>query len=378
MRRRIIVAALVAVVGFAGCSSVQVVRIGHVAPLSGPMANFGNDNQRGAQLAIEELNANAPLIAGKSVRFELESEDDQADPRTAVAVARRLVDEKVVAVVGHLNSGTSIPASRVYSAAGVPTITPSATNPRLTQQGLSQTFRLVADDRALGMALGRYAVQTLGGKRVVVIDDRTAYGQIVADALEAGARGAGAAIVDREFANDRMTDFGSIVTSLAAHDPDMIFYGGMNGQAGQLMREMQSRGIRALLVGGDGVCSDNLAELAGGSLPDNQVWCAVADDAEQTSTPEGEQFKRRFTERFKVEPVRYSPYTYDAVRLFAKAMAEAGSTDPRVFTPILAKTTGWHGITGQVTFDAKGDLVDGPITVFTYRGDMRTKAGIAR
>jgi branched-chain amino acid transport system substrate-binding protein len=372
------VATLVALVGLAGCSSVQVVRIGHAAPLTGQLAQLGNDNQRGAQLAIEELNAKGVRVAGQSVRFELVNENDLADGRTASATAQRLVNAKVVAVVGHLNSGTSIPASHVYSQAGIPTITPSATNPRLTRQGLSQTFRLVTDDLALGTALGRYSVKTLGAKRVAVVDDRTAYGQGVADAFEAGAREAGAVVVDREFANDRMTDFSRVVTALAAHDPDMVFFGGMDAQAGPLLREMQRQGIRARLMGGDGICSTSLAKLAGGSLPDNRIWCGESGDAELTLTPEGEHFKRRFAERFNTEPILYSPYTYDAVQLFAKAMVDAGSTDPRVFTPVLAKTTGWQGITGLVSFDAKGDLVDGPVTVFSYRGNLRTKSDIAR
>lgn len=378
MRKGMMIATLVALVGLAGCSSVQVVRIGHAAPLSGPLGNLGNDNLRGAQLAIEELNAKAPRIAGQPVRFELVSENDQADPRTAVAAAQRLVNAKVVAVVGHLNSGMSIPASRIYSQAGIPTITPSATNPRLTRQGLSQTFRLVADDLVLGTVLGRYAVTTLGAKRVAVVDDRTAYGQGVADAFESAARNAGAAVVERQFANDRMTDFSRIVAALAPRDADVVFYGGMDGQAGALLREMQRQGVRALLIGGDGICSANLAKFAGGALPDDRVWCAESGDAELIRTPEGEQFKRRFVEHFNVQPVLYSPYTYDAVQLFAKAMVDADSTDPHVFTPLLAKTNGWRGVTGLVSFDVKGDLVDGPVTVFTYRGNARTKTGIAR
>ena len=165
---------------------------------------------------------------------------------------------------------------------------------------------------------------------------------------------------------------------VAAHDPDTVFFGGLDAQAGPLLREMQRQGIRARLMGGDGICSGSLAQLAGGSLPDNLVWCGESGDAELTLTPDGEQFKRRFAERFYTKPILYSPYTYDAVQLFAKAMADAGSTDPRVFTPVLAKTTGWQGITGPVSFDARGDLVDGPVTVFTYRDNLRTKAGIAR
>lgn len=383
MRLGVIATVQVVLLGFAGCSSTQlasteVVRIGHAAPLTGQLANLGNDNQRGAQLAVEELNAKGVRIAGQPVRFELVSENDLADGRTAAATAQRLVNAKVVAVVGHLNSGTSIPASQVYSKAGIPTITPSATNPKLTRQGLPQTFRLVADDIVLGTVLGRYSVKTLGAKRVALVDDRTAYGQGVADAFEAGVRDAGAAIVGREFANSRTADFSRIVTAVAAHDPDVVFFGGMDDQAGALLQEMLRQGVRARLVGADGMCMRELPRHAGGSLPDDRVWCGEAGSPELSLTPEGEHFKRRFVERFGTSPVLYSPYTYDAVQLFAKAMIDAGSTDPRVFTPVLAKAAAWQGITGPVSFDAKGDLVDAPVLVFTYRGNLRSKFDITR
>lgn len=376
MRQGMLASALVALVGVVGCSSTQVIRIGHVAPLTGGIAHLGKDNQRGAQLAIEELNAKGVQIAGQVVKFELVTEDDQADGRTATAVAERLVGAKVAAVVGHLNSGTSIPASRVYSRAGIPTITPSATNPKLTRQGLSQTFRLIVDDIALGQVLGRYSVKSLGAKRVAVVDDRTAYGQGVADAFESGARGAGAVVVERQFANNRMTDFSHLVSTLALTDPDLVFFGGMDDQAGALLSEMQRQGMRAQLVGGDGICTAELPKLAGGLISDDQVWCAEPGDTTGVSTPQAQQFQRRFEERFGTKPILFAPYTYDAVRLFAKAMVDAGSADPRIFVPVLAKTADWQGVTGSVSFDAKGDVMGGPVTVFTYRGNMRAEAGI--
>lgn len=378
MRQGMLGAVLAALVGLVGCSSTQVVRIGHVAPMTGGLAHLGADNQRGAQLAIDELNAKGVQIAGKPVKFELVSENDLADARAGVAAAERLVGAKVVAVVGHLNSGTSIPASRVYSLAGIPTITPSATNPKLTRQGLSQTFRIIADDIALGGVLGRYSVKSLGARRVAIVDDRTAYGQGVAEAFESGASGAGAVVVDHQFASNRMTDFSAIVSELAPRNPDLVFFGGMDTQAAALVREMQRQGMRAHVMGGDGICTGDLARLAGGSLPDDRVWCGESGETVLVSTPEAQQFERRFAERFNGRPLLYAPYTYDAVRLFAKAMEDAGSTDPRVFTPVLAKISNWQGVTGPITFDGKGDVVDGSVTVFTYRGNLRAKAGVTR
>src|ERR1041384_8303150 len=170
-------------VAFAGSAMAEdlVVKIGHVGPTSGPIAHLGKDNENGARMAIDELNAKGVTIGGKKAKFELLAEDDAGDPKQGTAAAQKLVDSKVNGVIGHLNSGTSIPASKVYSDAGIPQISPSATNPKFTRQGFKTTFRVVADDVHLGGTLGRYAVKELKGKSIVTIDDRTPYGQGVAE-----------------------------------------------------------------------------------------------------------------------------------------------------------------------------------------------------
>ncbi|MFN3612254.1 branched-chain amino acid ABC transporter substrate-binding protein, partial [Tepidimonas sp.] len=193
-----------------------VVKIGHVGPTSGPAAHLGKDNENGARMAIDELNAAGIQIEGKPVKFELLAEDDAADPKQGTAAAQKLVDAKVNGVIGHLNSGTTIPASQLYNAAGIPQISPSATNPKYTRQGFNNVFRLVADDTHLGGTLGKYAIEKLGAKKVAVIDDRTAYGQGVADEFEKGVKAAGGEVVDREFTNDKATDFNAILTKIKA------------------------------------------------------------------------------------------------------------------------------------------------------------------
>src|SRR3954467_15316111 len=203
---------------FAGSVSAQeqVVKIGHVGPISGAIAHLGKDNENGARMAIDELNAKGVTIGGKKARFELLSEDDGADPKQGTAVAQKLVDAKVNGVIGHLNSGTTIPASKIYNEAGIPQISPSATNPKYTQQGFNTAFRVVANDGQLGGTLGRYAVQINKAKKVAVIDDRTAYGQGVAEEFIKGAKGkaAGVEIVAQEFTNDKATDFNAILTKI--------------------------------------------------------------------------------------------------------------------------------------------------------------------
>ena len=171
------------------------VKIGHVGPTSGAIAHLGKDNENGARMAIDELNAKGVMIGGKKAKFELLAEDDAADPKQGTAAAQKLVDSKVNGVIGHLNSGTTIPASKIYSDAGIPQISPSATNPKYTRQGYKTTFRVVADDTQLGGTLGKYAVGTMGAKTVAVIDDRTAYGQGVAEEFEKGVEAAGGKVV---------------------------------------------------------------------------------------------------------------------------------------------------------------------------------------
>ena len=260
----------------AGTSYAQelVVKIGHVAPTSGAIAHLGKDNENGARMAIEELNAKGITLGGKKVKLELIAEDDAADPKQGTAAAQKLVDQKVNGVIGHLNSGTSIPASTIYSNAGIPQISPSATNPKFTRQGLKTTFRVVADDVHLGGTLGKYAVKDLKGKSIAIVDDRTAYGQGVADEFEKAVKAAGGKIAGREFTTDKSTDFMAILTTLKGKKPDVVFFGGMDAVAGPMLKQMKSLGITAKFMGGDGICTSELAKLAGDAMADGQVVCA--------------------------------------------------------------------------------------------------------
>ena len=312
----------------AGSSFAQdVVKIGHVGPTSGQIAHLGKDNEMGARMAIDELNAKGVKIGGKAVKFELLAEDDGADPKQGTAAAQKLVDAKVNGVIGHLNSGTSIPASKIYSDAGIPQISPSATNPKYTRQGYKTTFRVVADDVHLGGTLGRYAVKELKGKSIAVIDDRTAYGQGVADEFEKGVKGAGGSTVGREFTTDKATDFTAILTSLKAKKPDIVFFGGMDAVAGPMMRQMKQLGIEAKFVGGDGICSSELPKLAAGTMADGQVVCAEAGGVEGQAKKSMDDFRVAFKKKFNVDVQVYAPYVYDSVNVMVDAMVKAGSAD---------------------------------------------------
>ena len=368
-----------ALLAAAGSASAQeVVKIGHVGPTSGGIAHLGKDNENGARMAIDDLNAKGVTIGGKKVKFELLAEDDGGDPKQGTAAAQKLVDSKVAGVVGHLNSGTSIPASKIYSDAGIPQISPSATNPKYTRQGFKTTFRLVADDVHLGGTLGKYAVTQLKGKSIAVIDDRTAYGQGVADEFEKGVKAAGGKTVAREFTNDKATDFTAILTNLKAKKPDIVFFGGMDAVAGPMIRQMKQLGIKAKFMGGDGICSGELPKLSGGAMEDSQVVCAEAGGVEGEQKKGMDEFKARFKTKFNADVQIYAPYVYDSVNVLVAAMEKAGSSDPVKYLPVLAKTTGYKGVTGTITFDEKGDIKNGALTMFTYKGGNREQIAVVR
>ena len=373
-------AVAVAVVSLAGCNkkaSEDVVTIGHVAPITGSSAHLGKDNELGAQLAIEELNAKGVTIGGKKVKLELMNEDDASDPKQGTAAAQKLVDAKVKGVIGHLNSGTTIPASKIYSEAGIPQISPSATNPRYTRQGFKTAFRVVADDAQLGGTLGRYAVNTLKGKTVAVIDDRTAYGQGVAEEFLKSVEASGGKVLSRQFTNDKATDFSAILTAIKATNPDVIFFGGMDSVGGPMLRQMKQLGMQNKFMGGDGLCTADLPKFSGDSIADSQVVCAEAGGVEGEQKAGMDAFRSKFQAKFNTEVKLYSPYVYDAVNVMVAAMVKADSTDPAKYLPELAKID-YKGVTGTITFDEKGDIKNGALTLYTYKAGKREQLAVVR
>ena len=355
-------------VGNAGAQTV--VKIGHVAPLTGSIAHLGKDNEAGAKLAIEDLNAKKIKIGGKEITFELVSEDDAADPKQGTAAAQKLVDAKVSGVIGHLNSGTTIPASKLYNDAGIAQISPSATNPKYTTQGFKTAFRVVAHDGQLGGTLGKLAVKEVKAKSIAIIDDRTAYGQGVADEFAKAVKAAGGKVVGREYTNDKATDFNAVLTKLKGAKPDLVFFGGMDAVAGPMLRQMKQLGIQAKFMGGDGICTAELAKLAGDSMGDGQVICAEAGGVTPDKVKDMEAFKTRFKAKFNADVQIYAPYVYDATMVMVSAMQKANSTDPKKYLPELAKAN-YNGVTGKIVFDPKGDIKDGALTLYTYKAGAR-------
>jgi branched-chain amino acid transport system substrate-binding protein len=377
MNRSLLTIAILSALASAPAAAQTVVKIGHVAPLTGAIAHLGKDNENGAKLAIEELNAKKIKIGGKEVSFELLSEDDAADPKQGTAAAQKLVDAKVAGVIGHLNSGTTIPASRLYKDAGIPQISPSATNPKYTQQGFATAFRVVAHDGQLGGTLGRFAVKETRATSIAIIDDRTAYGQGVADEFEKAVKAAGGKIVGREYTNDKATDFNAVLTKLKGAKPDLVFFGGMDAVAGPMLRQMKQLGLNAKFMGGDGICTGELAKLAGDAMGDGQVVCAEAGGVTADKAKAMDDFKAKFKTKFNADVQIYAPYVYDATMVMVAAMQKANSTDPKKYLPELAKIS-HDGVTGKISFDPKGDIKNGALTLYTYKAGKREQMRVVQ
>ncbi|MBX3587587.1 MAG: branched-chain amino acid ABC transporter substrate-binding protein [Ramlibacter sp.] len=371
MKLKLSVAAVITAV--AGMASAQdmVVKIGHVAPISGAQAHYGKDNENGVRMAIEDLNAQGVMIGGKKAKFEIVAEDDAADPKQGTAAAQKLCDAKVAGVVGHLNSGTTIPASKVYNDCGIPHITGAATNPNLTKPGYNTTYRIIANDNALGAGLAFYAADALKLKKVAIIDDRTAYGQGVAEVFKKTAQSKGMQIVDEQFTTDKATDFMAILTAIKAKAPDAIFYGGMDPQAGPMLRQMEQLGLsKVKFFGGDGICTSEIAKLAAGAKTLENVVCAEGG-ASLAKMPGGTAWKARYDAKYPGQFQVYSPYTYDATFVLVDAMKRAGSTDPKVYIPKL-KETNFKGVTTTIQFEPNGELKNPAITLYVYKDGKKS------
>lgn len=352
----------------AAAHAEQIVKIGSVEPLTGGAAHLGKDNENGARLAVEEINANGLMIGGQKITLQLDAQDDAADPRTATQVAQKLVDDKVIAVIGHLNSGTSIPASKIYSDAGITQISPSSTNPVYTQQGFKTTFRVVATDAQQGPALANYAKKLGNIHRVAIVDDSTAYGQGLANQFETRAKALGLIVVSHDATSDKAIDFRSVLTKIKGENPDAIMYGGTDAAGGPLAKQAKQLGLRARILAGDGVCTESLENLAGDAT--DNVVCSQAGAAMETM-PGGDAFQTKYKKRFG-QVVEYdAPFAYDAVYIVVDAMKRANSTDPAKVLATMPATD-HRGVIGETVFDSRGDLAHGVISLYTYKAGKKT------
>jgi branched-chain amino acid transport system substrate-binding protein len=347
-----------------------VVRIAHAGPVSGPIAILGKDEENGVRMALDDLNAKGLEIGGRKLRWKLEAGDVGGDPGQAVALARRLCDKKVAAVVGHLQSGTTLPATPIYHDCGIAMVTPAASNPAITQSGYDTTYRVIADDRAMVDALVAHAVGKLGVRRAAIIDDRSAYGQGIVALFEAAAREQGIEIVDKQYTSDKATDFVPILTAIKGRKPDAIFFGGLDAQAGPMLKQMAQLAMdRLRFLGGDGQCTLRLPELAGNAPTLRNVTCSVGGSPLERM-PGGMAWKQRYDQRFPDQYQVFSPYAYDATMVLAQAMVRADSIRPDAYIPYLRQTR-HEGVTAAISFTPQGELQAPAVTLFHYEQGAR-------
>jgi len=375
-------AALAAGLALAACSRSEVptapaapagvtVAIGVAGPLTGGIAHQGKDDENGVALAIAQANAKKLVIGGKPVTFRMQSEDDQGDPKLGTLVAQKLVDAKVAAVIGHLNSGVTIPASEIYARAGIPVISGSATNPALTERGLKGVFRTVGRDDQQGPAIAAYIAGELKGARAAIVDDKTAYGEGLAVEVERALKAGGVQIVARERTTDKDTDFKAVLTKIKAKNPDVIFHGGMDATGGLMLKQARELGIKAHFAFGDGACTDEMAGLAGPA--GEGLACSQAGLPAAAAS-------REFLDAFnaKYGPTKlYAPFYYDATNVVIEAMRKADSVDPAKFTPEIYRIS-HPGATGKIEFDAKGDRKNAEMTIFRMKAKEIVPVAIYR
>lgn len=361
----------------ASVPGTRLVRLGHVGPMTGAISQLGRDNENGAKMAIDDLNSLNLVIGGQVTKFELITENDGADPRMAVSAAQRLVSMRVNGVVGHLNSGTSIAASEVYFRAGIPQISPSATNPQFTRQGYNTTFRMVAHDEALAGLIAKVMTQEQGARRIAVIDDSTMYGAGIAYAFRQAAEARGASIVNVQSISNKASSFNAEVTAIKNSNPDLVFFGGMDSQAGPLLQQLAAQGVNIKFAGSDGICTTDLPRLANNTIRNDQVFCAEAGGVEAARTATLKNFRRAYKDRFGTDIQIYAPYVYDAFYALAGAMLRANSVEPAKYLGHI-KNVNFNGLTGQLSFDENGDIQQPALTLYTYRNGKRDMHHVAR
>ena len=324
--------------------------IGVAGPHTGPSASFGEQYWRGASQAAEDINA-AGGINGEKIK--LVKADDSCEPKQAVAVANRLVDQdKAVAVVGHFCSSSTIPASEVYDEAGVIVMTPGSTNPVVTERGMKEVFRMCGRDDQQGVVAADYMVDTLKAKKIAIIHDKDTYGQGLADAAKAELASKGVTPVLYEGLTRGEKDFNALVTKIRASGAEVVYFGGLHPEAGPLVRQMREQGLTATFISGDGIFTEELVTTAGGPQYTNGVMMTFGADPRKAEAGKAVVEKLRAS---GFEPEGYTLYSYAVVQAFAQAFNAVGSTDS-------AKASEWlkshpvETVMGAKEWDAKGDL----------------------
>lgn len=334
-----------------------VIRIGAAGPMTGDQSKMGVDLRNSVELAVAEWNEKGGVLGKKIV---LLSGDDQADPKQAVSIANKFINQKAVALVGHWNSSCSIPASKYYHDANIVMISPATTNPRLTLQGFKKVFRVCGTDDQQGGTAADFVLKTIKPKKVAIIHDKTAYGQGLADYFKK-ALGDKAQVVYYEGIIQRDPDYRAVLTTMKEKKPELYFFGGIYPEAGRLVRQAKELGMNIPMLTGDGVYDPTFINIAGKSAEGTYVTFGK----EPTGLPSAKSFMDNYKARYG-DPGPYSIHAYDAANIILTAIAETRTTDGAKVAEYISKTV-FHGAFGDISFDKNGDVTKAPYVIWRVR-----------
>jgi branched-chain amino acid transport system substrate-binding protein len=335
----------------------NVIRIGAAGPMTGDQSKMGVDLRNAAELAVSEWNEKGGALGKK---IALLAGDDQADPKQAVSIANKFVNQKAAAIVGHWNSSCSIPASKYYNDANIVMISPATTNPRLTQQGFKRVFRVCGTDDQQGRVAAEFVLRALRPKRVAIIHDKTAYGQGLADYFQK-ALGDKVQVVYYGGVIQRDPDYKAVLTTIKDNKPELYFFGGIYPEAGRLVRQATEIGLSVPMITGDGVYDPTFLSIAGKAAEGTYVTFGK----EPAGLSTAQSFIAKYRSKYG-EPGPYSIYAYDAANIILTAIAETKTTDGAAVAAYISKTT-FHGAFGDISFDQNGDVTRAPYVIWQVK-----------
>ena len=350
--------ALGAVLAMSGVANAQI-KLGVGGPITGPNAAFGAQLKNGAEQAVEDINA-AGGVLGQKITISVG--DDVSDPKQGVSVANKFVGDGVKWVLGHFNSGVTMPASEVYAENGILMISPSATNPKITERGLWNTFRTCGRDDQQGGVASAYLLKNFKDKKIAVVHDKTTYGQGLADETKKGLNAGGVKEVLYEGVNAGEKDFSALVSKIKAAGADYLYWGGLHTEGGLIVRQMRDQGLKTILVSGDGITTDEFATIGGPGVEGTLM--TFPPDTQKR--PEAAAVVKKFESK-NFKPEAYTLYSYAAVQIMAEGAKRANSTDPKKIAAALHGGQPVKTVIGDIGFDKKGDITRPDYTVYTWK-----------
>jgi len=356
--------ALGAVMAFSGVASAQI-KLGVAGPITGPNAAFGAQLKNGVDQAVADINAKGGVLGQKITVFV---GDDVSDPKQGVSVANKFVGDGVKWVVGHFNSGVTMPASEVYQENGVVMVTPSATNPKVTERGMWNVFRTCGRDDQQGAVAAAYIADKLKGKKIAVVHDKTTYGQGLADETRKAMNAKGVKEVLYEGVNTGEKDYSALVSKIKSSGADVVYWGGLHTEGGLIVRQMRDQGVKAVMMSGDGITSDEFATIGGPGVEGT----LMTFPPDPRNRPEAKDVVKAF-EAKKFNPEAYTLYSYAAVQIIAAAAEQAKSTDPKKIAEVMKSGKAFKTVIGDIAYDKKGDITRPDYTMYVWKKDDKGK-----